>query len=383
MTSVDHVRSCNRHPSQPEAWLQQCTCPPVGSESKDSKDPDRPLPLVRRLSDVLPERLDWLWPGYLALGKLHVLDGDPGLGKSTMTLDLGARVSTGESWPDGGLGCTPGGVLLVSAEDGLADTIRPRLDAAGADTEKVLALTGVRASGGDRMPALPIDVELLGDLIGEHGIRFVVIDPLMAYLGSDVNSHRDQDVRRALAPLARLGEVHSAAILLVRHLNKGAGSALYRGGGSIGIVGAARFGYMVARDPEDERRRVLASTKANLAVQPPALGFELVDKDGYARIEWHGAVSHSADDLVRPEDEDSDDRNDAAAWLRSYLADNGGEAEAEAVLKAGVKVGFTKDTLKRSKKRAHCVSRKEAMDAGWMWVLKPEGSTKGAKGAGT
>lgn len=231
------------------------------------------------------------------------------------------------------------------------------------------------------MPTLPLDVARVGDVLGEYGVRLLVIDPLMAYLGADVNSHRDQDVRRALAPLARLAEEYRVAVVLVRHLNKGGGSALYRGGGSIGIVGAARFGYTVGRDPEVDNRRVMASTKANLAIEPPALGFELIDANGYARVEWHGTVNHSADDLLRG-DEDLDDRQDAARWLQSYLADNGGEAEAIDVLKAGEKVGFSKDALKRAKRRARVESRKAAMDAGWMWVLNLEERTKSAKSAG-
>ncbi|GFJ91707.1 ATP-binding protein [Phytohabitans rumicis] len=179
------------------------------------------------LADVTPERIDWLWPGYLARGKLHVIDGDPGLGKSTMTLDVAARVTNGKPWPDAQPGCTPAGVVLLSAEDGLGDTIRPRLDAAGADVAQVVALTAIpyrdEQSGQlvDRMPALPGDIPRVREAVDQVGAAVVIVDPLMAYLGGDVNSHRDQDVRRALAPLAKMAEQIGAAVILVRHLSKG------------------------------------------------------------------------------------------------------------------------------------------------------------------
>jgi RecA-family ATPase len=143
-----------------------------------------------RLADVHPERIDWLWPGYLARGKLHVIDGDPGLGKSTLTTDLAARVTTGANWPDGQVGCAPSGVILLSAEDGLADTIRPRLDAAGADVQRAVALTGIRYLDPDagevleRMPALPSDISRIRYAVEQADAALVVIDPLMAYLVS-------------------------------------------------------------------------------------------------------------------------------------------------------------------------------------------------------
>ncbi|MFI7429806.1 AAA family ATPase [Micromonospora sp. NPDC049836] len=351
-----------------------------------------------RLSTVKRERIDWLWPGYIARGKLHVIDGDPGLGKSTATADLAARITTGKPWPDGQPGCTPAGVVLLSAEDGLGDTIRPRLEAAGADLERVVALTGITTCDPEtgelyeRMPSLPGDIPTIRAAIHQVRAALVIIDPLMAYLGGDVNSHRDQDVRRALAPLAKMGEDTGAAIKLIRHNNKGGGNnALYRGGGSIGIIGAARLGFTFARDPEDEHRVIVACTKANITAIPQSLAYHLVDspEHGCARVEWHdGPVGYTAADLLAASHESADDRadrNDAAAWLRAYLLDNDGEAEALAVYKAGEKAGFTRDTLKRAKKRAGVKAEKGGFDAGWMWRFtdeeSSEGSTKGAKSA--
>ena len=337
-------------------------------------------PLLVQLSTVKPERVDWLWPGYLARGKLHILDGDPGLGKSSLSTDLAARLTTGKPWPDGQPGGPPGGVLLLSAEDGLADTIRPRLDAAGADVGRVFAFTAVRSWDEeadevyDRLPQLPGDLVRLEEALGRFDVDLVIVDPLMAYLGESVNSHRDQDVRRALTPLTRAAEENGVAVILIRHLSKAGGAnAVYRGGGSIGIIGQARLGFTVARDPADENRVIVACSKANITAKPPSLAYRLVNDEehGCARVEWEdGPVAYTADDLMASSMESADDRRDredAAKWLFSYLADNGGEADAIDVLKAGEKVGFSKDALKRAKRRAGVVSVKEAFDAGWMW----------------
>jgi hypothetical protein len=334
----------------------------------------RVRPLVRRLFEVAPESLSWLWPGYFARGKLHVVDGDPGLGKSTMTLDLAARVTTGKPWPDGTHGVAPAAVLLLSHEDGLADTIRPRLDAAGADVDRVYAWTAVTGSpAGPRTPSFPADVEHLHDLIGEHQASLVVVDPIMAYLDAGVDSYRDQAVRRSLAPLSRLAEQHAVAILLIRHLKKGDGPALYRGGGSIGIIGAARFAYLVGRDPDAESRRVLASTKSNLTVEPAAMAFELVDHGGVARVDWQGPVRHRAEDLLHPDDrEDRAERDYAAQWLRSYLGEQGGQAPAGDIFKAGAAAGFERHTLRRAQRRAGARPRKTAFSGPWMWTLAGE-----------
>ncbi|MEV4820250.1 AAA family ATPase [Micromonospora sp. NPDC049274] len=365
--------------------------------SATGEQPKSRVKLVR-LSDVKREHIDWLWPGYIARGKLHVIDGDPGLGKSTATADLAARITAGKPWPDGQPGCTPAGVVLLSAEDGLGDTIRPRLEAAGADLDRVVALTGITSwdeEAGElyeRMPALPGDIGRIRAAVEQVGAALVIIDPLMAYLGGDVNSHRDQDVRRALAPLAKMAEETGAAIKLIRHNTKGGGNnALYRGGGSIGIIGAARLGFTFARDPEDEHRVIVACTKANITAIPQSLAYRLVDSPdhGCARVEWHdGPVGYTATDLLAASHESADDRadrNDAAAWLRGYLLDNGGEADALTVYKAGEKAGFTRDTLKRAKKRAGVKAEKGGFDAGWMWRFddeeRTEGSTKGAKSA--
>lgn len=199
----------------------------------------------RFLSEVQPERVRWLWPGRLARGKLNILDGDPGTGKSALTVDLAARVSVGRPWPDGSP-CETGGVAILSAEDGVTDTIRPRLDAAGGDATKVLDISTVPSGNGDQSERIASIVHDLG--IVQRGIervnaRLLIIDPLMAFLPSEVNSYSDQDVRRALAPVAKLAEETGVAVVIVRHLTKApGGNPLYRGGGSIGSCATGTLG---------------------------------------------------------------------------------------------------------------------------------------------
>lgn len=342
---------------------------------------------VTTMSTVVPETVSWLWPGRLPLGKLAVIDGDPSTGKSTLTLDLAARVSTGKAWPDGQPNSAgPAGVLLLSAEDGLADTIRPRLDAADADVARVHALSEVTITVPDDNgndverrvpPSLPRDIGVIEKVIREHGIKLVVVDVLMAYLNGKVDSHRDQDVRGVLHQLAATAERTDCTVTLIRHLNKaGGGNALYRGGGSIGIIGAARAAFLVARDPDDEDRRVFAVTKSNLAAEPPSLAYRLVDspEHGCARVEWEpGTVEHTAASLLRvPVDEDErTERDEAADWLVDVLGNAGGREFAKDVKAAARKAGIAVRTLERARSKVATVET-SGFPRTSTWVLKPD-----------
>lgn len=343
-------------------------------------------PVVVTLGDVAPEAIEWLWHGYLPAGKLVVLDGDPGLGKSTVTLDWATTVSTGKPWPDGS-GCERAGVLLLSAEDGLADTIRPRLDGAGADCEQIHAMTDVAYHDDEgvlrrRMPVLPADVPLITQTVKERGVRLVVVDVLMAYLDGGVNAHRDQDVRRALAPLAAMAERTGACVVVLRHLNKSnEGPAIYRGGGSIGITGAVRAAFLVSSDPDadpdDHSRRVLASVKMNIARTPASQLFRLVADDdvGPSRIEWLGSSPHSADQLLadRSHDEEDDDRDELVVLLTRLLTDEGGCGDAGKLTKQLRGLGYAERTIQRARRRAGITTSKTSFDGGgWVWSL-PDG----------
>lgn len=350
---------------------------PQGHHAGDT--PEDTTPEIVRLSDVEPETVRWLWPNRIPLGKLTILDGDPGLGKSTLTLDLAARLSNGEKMPDGSRPDTEGapGTVLLTAEDGLADTIRPRLDAAGADAEYIAALRAVTPDMEDAERRLPTvdDTDDIRAAIRMVDAGLVVVDPLVAYLGSDVNSYRDQDVRKGLAPLAELAEEEGVAVVAIRHLNKSGGdNPLYRGGGSIGLIGAARAGLLVAPDPEDpeEERRVLAPTKANLAEEPPALAFHLETVDSVARIVWDGETGQNARDLLdTPSSEARTKQEEATHVLREELKD--GPQPVEQLKRLADQLGISFKTFRRAKDRMGVRAEKSGYDGGWKWRLPQDG----------
>ena len=347
----------------------------AGDEGATSRAP-AVLPALVRLADVTPEAVEWLWPGRVPLGKLSILEGDPGLGKSTAALDLAARASRGEPLPGGGL-FGPCPVVLLSAEDGLGDTIRPRLDAAGADVARIFALRAVvAADGAESLPTIDGNLDAIADAVRKTGARLVVIDPLMAYLGGDVNTYRDQDVRRALAPLSKMADDTGAAVLVVRHLTKGGGAAsIYRGGGSIGIVGAARSALLVAKDPEDEERRIVASVKSNLSKPPASLAYRVEEApNGAPRLSWEGEVEITANELLAaqaPEAEGGRPRDEAVSFLARYLAS--GPRFSDAVLRDAQAARISEKTLRRAKETLGVVAVKAGFSGAWKWRLPEDG----------
>jgi hypothetical protein len=327
-------------------------------------------------SDVAIEQVEWIWKTRIPLGKLTVLDGDPGLGKSALTLDLAARISSGSPMPDGTPG-VEGGVLILNVEDGEADTIVPRLAAMGANLNRIRILKTIPDSSGERQPEIPADLGIIERAAKSVDARFIVLDPLMAFLNGRTNSFRDQDVRRALAPLAAMAERIRMAILIVRHLNKASdGNPLYRGGGSIGIIGAARCGLLVGRDPDDATgdARILAVAKTNLGPLPPSLRYSIRPEGRSIRVEWSGESTHSAAALlaVPEEGESRNTVEEAGEFLESILED-GPVPAAEAQRKAK-SAGFKKRTVDRGKKLIGVKARRSGFGKGseWTWELTPK-----------
>ncbi len=329
------------------------------------------------LHTVTAKEVLWLWPNWLPLGKLAVLDGDPGLGKSTLLLDLAARVSQTGIMPDESQGAT-GAVLVLSSEDAVEDTIKPRLEAAGADLTRIEFLDEVTDQDGARPPVLPIDIPLIEAVIARLHAKLLIIDPLMAYLGG-VDAIKDQDIRRALHRLKKLAEQHQCTIVYLRHLNKGTGTkAIYRGGGSIGIIGAARAGMLVAQDPDSSLHRILACTKSNLAAKPPSLRYVLdpTAPGGVCRIGWCGTSSYDADDLLQPPEnpEEKPLLQQAVELLQAMLAHH--PCTAEDCLAEAKKIGISRITLYRAKQKLGIGSGQQTNEHGSfgtvLWSL-PQG----------
>lgn len=329
-------------------------------------------------SEMERDEVRWLWQGRIPLGNITVLDGDPGLGKSVFTTDLAARVTVGRAFPDGapcGTGPDGAGVVMLNAEDSFSNTVGPRFDTAGGDSRRAVWLSEVPDETDPeqvRPVSLPEDIALLEGAIGRVEARLVIVDPLMAFLSGHTNAHKDQDIRHVLARLKSLAERTGAAVLLVRHLNKmSGGNPLYRGGGSIGIIGAARSGLIVAQDPEDPdgRRRVLASSKQNLSEPTPSLVFGVASSavNGAARLEWRGGSSLDAVELMRAplEEEEKSALEEALEFLKDELSE--GPMAAKQVKLNARGEGISERTLNRAKARLKVRSTKEAY--GWTWTL--------------
>jgi hypothetical protein len=340
-------------------------------------------PVLVRLADVEPESVAWLWPGRFALGKLTLIAGDPGLGKSFLTLDMAARVSTGAGWPDRPHERTePGGVVLLSAEDGIADTIRPRLDAAGADVSRIVALEAVRATGADGKETfrgfdMTRDLPALEDAVRSvENCQLAIIDPITAYLGG-VDSHKNAEIRGLLAPLGDLAARHRVAVVAVTHLNKsGTGPAIYRAMGSLAFAAAARAAWGVAKDRDDPRRRLLLPIKNNIAPDTGGLAYtiEPVGVGGCPVVAWNpDPINLSADDALsngRGEGEARTERDDAAGWLTDQLAD--GPRMVRDIERESREAGHALGTLRRAKAALGVVSRKPAFGGPWEWSLPIE-----------
>jgi hypothetical protein len=251
--------------------------PPIDLSARPAK---RGL-IAYRASELDPEKLVWVWPGRLPEGKLVLLGGPPGLGKSQLTAFMAATVSIGGSWPCGEGSTLPGDVIFMSAEDGVQDTIIPRLMAAGANRERVhIVSAATKADGSGRKTfSLKTDVDLLEEMATRIGtVRLIVVDPISAYMGgSDGNGN--VETREVLEPLSDMASRLRIAVVAVTHLNKGGGgnnqSALNRFAGSIAFVAAARAAFAVIEDPEDDERRLFLQAKNNLGKKCKGVAFRL------------------------------------------------------------------------------------------------------------
>jgi hypothetical protein len=343
---------------------------------------------TRCLADVEARPVQWLWPGRIARGKLTIIAGNPGLGKSQITASIAAVITTGGRWPVDRQHCDPGHVLFLTAEDDPADTLRPRLDAADADLSRIHIVDGVTAgyaSDGTRVTrtfSLEADVQALGAKLAEAGdVAAVVIDPISAYLGN-TDSHKNADVRGLLAPLSELAARHKTAIIGVSHLSKAPGAqALMRVSGSLAFVAAARAVYLVTADQRDKARRLFLPMKNNIGPDTTGLAFRIEGTTiataagplATSRVLWESEpVPITADEAMQAESAfgSTSALDEASEWLREVLAD--GSLPAADVLDRAKAEGIAGKTLQRASKALRVQKTKQAMAAGWLWSLPPK-----------
>lgn len=333
--------------------------------------------VTRSLSDVQVRPVSWLWPGRVPRGKVTMLAGDPGLGKSFMTMDLAARVTVNADLPDVRSPFrTPGSVLVLSAEDDAADTIRPRIEAAGGDPSRVTIVDGVRAhAGAAGTSGLRLDLDLPAveqHLAAMERPRLIVIDPISAYLG-EVDSHSNAQVRGLLADLSRLAASYGPAVLCVSHLNKSAGGkAVYRMMGSLAFTAAARIVWQIERHPDDDTRRVMVLVKSNLDAKRTGLSYRLED----GRVRWDErpveleACALESEGGVGGPGWEPPARGEAAAaeFLVELLAQ--GPMGATEVMARAEEAGHAERAVRRAKARLSVLSRRPpGAEARWEWSL--------------
>jgi hypothetical protein len=350
-------------------WRSALTVHEDPSSRCDKRSPHSPSRdfQVRCLADVEPEQVEWLWHPYIPFGKLTILEGDPGLGKSWMTCAIATAVAKGEGLP--GMNSTePRNVVMLSAEDGLGDTVRPRLDSLGANLRRIFAVDGALTF--DEIGCL-----MLEDVITEHHAQLVIIDPIVAYIGAEVDLHRANETRAVMARLARIAERNGCAILSLRHLTKGTGGkAIYRGYGSIDITAAARSVLLVGADPDDESRRAVVQTKSNLAPKGPAIGYRLSAQGFF----WTGESDLTADRILSScASESREGSGDAISFLRESLAE--GERAAREVMREARDLGITEKMLRLAREKLGIKPAKRGgyfgkeskghNNSGWFWKL--------------
>ena len=342
-----------------------------------------PRILLTCAKDVPPERVEWLWQGYLPFGKIVGLDGRPGLGKSTLAMDLIARASRGGPMPYDGHAFEPVTVLIAGVEDGWGDTIRPRLDAAEADLARVHFVMPHRP---DHIVTIPGDVMELIEAAKVNGAKWLHIDAIMQMLDSDVEANSDHEVRRALATLGQAASAAGILVTFIRHPRKAAALAVNAGGGSVAFTALARVQLFLGAHPEDkdghirDARRVLAVTKANLTAQPDSLAFTVESApNGAGRINWLGPVNVAADELANPviirtKDEKARPTAQAVQFLEAELA--AGTPVPVNTLKARArKAGLAWRTVERAATQELGVTKaRKGFGGGGSWSLPVEGA---------
>jgi putative DNA primase/helicase len=326
--------------------------------------------------------INWVWNGRIPAGCITLLEGDPGCGKSTISCTLASHISTGKDWPDGEP-CPQGSVILANAEDMPEEIIVPRLVAAKAELNKVSIIVPSGKEDGELF-TIPDNVGTLKTTILDWNVKLVVFDPLEAFLSVKVNNYSNHHIRHALRSLENLAKEVNCAIIIVRHLNKDSGkSAMYRGGGSIGIIGAARASILVSRDPANKERCLMVPNKSNWAAIKDGLAYktqtvDLVGTQGEAiqtsKVVWDGETSLSANDVLQPSTDLTEltDLDDASCFLRNALSD--GPRFSGDVFKEGTDQGFSKKTIYRAAKMIDVLKKPEGEGKGqrWLWELQSD-----------
>jgi len=333
-------------------------------------------------ADIKPEAIRWLWEGYLARAKLHILAGAPGTGKTTLAVSLAATLTNGSRWPDG-TRSEQGHVVIWSGEDDPKDTLAPRLLACGAQLERVSFVEGWADDYGGRSFDPSTDMDALTEALSAiPNVRLVIIDSIVSAVSGD--SHKNAEVRRGLQPLVDLGTKLDCAILGITHFSKGsAGRApTERVTGSLAFGAVARMVFAVAKREEDAEggSRLFVRTKSNIAPDTGGFAYDLeqVTLEDHpdietSRVKWGTYLEGEAKELLaQAENDDPDDLEERRAgceWLQDRLA-NGPVAKRDLDREAKQQ-GISPKSLRTLKRKLSVTARKDGYEGGWMWELPP------------
>ena len=307
------------------------------------------------MDEVPVEEVEWLWYPYIPFGKLTIIHGDGGEGKTTLILQLAALLSRGEKLPCDSTEREPIKVIYQTAEDGLGDTIKPRLLADNADCSQIKVIDESEAT-------LTMLDERIEKAIVETGARALILDPVQAYIGAKVDMNRANEVRAILSQLGRIAGQYRCAIILVGHLNKAQGNkSNYRGLGSIDFQATARSVLIVGRLKDNPQIRVMVQDKSSLAPEGEPIAFELGKENGFR---WLGHYDISVDDLLSgiPKEKKSEQ---AENLILEYLSQ--GKYPQQALLKKAQAIGISKRVLDEAKKELNVRSLKEGSQ--WYWEI--------------
>jgi len=305
------------------------------------KEPSKPETVkIIRMSDVELTPVEWLWKPYLPFGKLSVLQGNPGEGKTYFAMHLAAACTNGKLLPNMER-MEPFNVIYQTAEDGLGDTVKPRLIEAGADLDRVLVID-------DSDVQLTLSDERIEKAIIENNARLVIIDPIQAYLGADVDMNRANEVRPIFMRLGQVAQRTGCAILLIGHLNKAAGmQSLQRGLGSIDIAAAVRSVMFIGKLKHDPTMRILTHEKSSLAPPGVSLAFSLGDEGGFR---WFGEYDITADEMLSGIEPQRETKTQQAKDLICTLLAGGKQVLSEDIDKAALERGIPGRTVRDAKR---------------------------------
>jgi len=306
------------------------------------------------MDDIEAKEVDWLWYPYIPYGKITIVQGDPGEGKTTFALHLAALLSKGENLPCADEAGQPIKIIYQTAEDGLEDTIKPRLIEADADCKMIKVID-------ESKEALTMSDKRLEQAIAETGAKLIILDPIQAYLGADVDMHRANEIRPVLKGLASIAERYQCAIILIGHMNKSKGTkSTYRGLGSIDFQATARSVLIVGRIKDNPTVRVIAHEKSSLAPEGESVAFELDKETGF---EWLGHYEISAEDLLAGSSKEN--KTKMAQLLIYEMLENGAQPQ-KVILEKASDMGISKRVLDQAKKNLEVKSKR--IDNCWHWI---------------